>query len=383
VRGPPSHAWAAANNASFEDAGSWKRARCFPKQGETQKVAVNRECREVRRGVGILDASTLGKIEVVGPDAAAFLDLIYAGNIRSLPPGRCRYGLLLSENGFVLDDGVVARLTSDRFHLTTTSAGAARVLHHMEDYRQTEYAKLRVWLTSVTEHWGVIAVQGPQAHALIAPQFKSLDLDSLPHMGLSIGRVGNIPVRLFRVSFTGEQGYEIDVPAGFLPDIWEKLINAGATPYGTDAMHVLRAEMGFIIVGQETDGTVTADDLGLSNLVSKSKRDFVGKRSLTLPDLNRRGRRQLVGLLTMNPRQILEEGAQVVPEPMPRIPGTSLGHVTSAYWSETLQRSIALALITDGRSRFGSTLYVASNGGSTAVTVASKVFYDGSRVSPS
>ena len=163
MRQTPLHAWAAAHGAVFEDVGAWKRARCFPRAGEDEHAAVARECRAVRNAVGLLDASTLGKIEVVGPDAAEFLDLLYTIDVASLAPGRCRYALMLGENGFVLDDGIVARLAPDRFHVTTTTGGAARVLHHMEDYLQTEFPELRVWLTSITEQWAVIAVQGPRS----------------------------------------------------------------------------------------------------------------------------------------------------------------------------------------------------------------------------
>ncbi|HVC60324.1 MAG TPA: sarcosine oxidase subunit alpha family protein [Acetobacteraceae bacterium] len=381
VRQTPLHAWAAAHGAVFEDAGAWKRARCFPRAGEDEPAAVARECRAVRNAVGLLDASTLGKIEVAGPDAAQFLDLLYTIDVASLAPGRCRYALLLGENGFVLDDGIIARLAPDRFHITTTTRGAASVLHHMEDYRQTEFSHLRVWLTSTTEQWGVIAVQGPQARAAIAPLVKDLDLAAMPHMSVRACRVAGVAARLFRASFTGELGYEINVPAGFTRAVWDAVLAAGApfgiTPYGTEAMHVLRAEKGFFIVGQETDGTVTPDDLGLAWMVSRRKRDFVGKRSLTLPDMVRADRRQLAGLLTTDARVVLQEGAQVVADMPQHLPAAMLGHVTSSYWSDTLHRSIALALVSGGRARIGSTLYVPMPDRVIPVTVAPPVFHDG------
>jgi sarcosine oxidase subunit alpha len=380
VRQTPLHEWAASHGAVFEDVGAWKRARCFPRAGEDEHAAVARECRAVRNAAGLLDASTLGKIEVAGPDAARFLDLLYTIDVAGLAPGRCRYALLLGENGFVLDDGIVARLAPDRFHVTTTSRGAAGVLHHLEDYRQTEFSRLRVWLTSTTEQWGVIAVQGPRARDVIAPLVEDIDLAALRHMSVRAGRVAGVAARLFRISFTGELGYEINVPAGFSQSVWDSLLAAGApfgiVPYGTEAMHVLRAEKGFFMVGQETDGTVTPDDLGLGWMVSGRKRDFVGKRSLTLPDMMRADRRQLVGLLTTDARVVLEEGAQIVAEQQPRVPAEMLGHVTSAYWSETLQRSIALALVAGGRARIGSTLYVPMTDRVIPVTVSPPVFHD-------
>jgi len=380
IRQAPLHEWAASHGAVFEDVGAWKRARYFPRAGEDQHAAVPRECRAVRSAAGLLDASTLGKIEVVGPDAAQFLDLLYTIDVASLPPGRCRYGLLLGENGFVLDDGIVARLAPDRFHVTTTTGGAAGVLHHMEDYRQTEFSHLRVWLTSTTEQWGVIAVQGPQSRAVIAPLVEDIDLAAMPHMSVRACRVAGVAARLFRTSFTGELGYEINVPAGFAQAVWDALLAAGApfdiTPYGTEAMHVLRAEQGYIIVGQETDGTVTPDDLGLGWMIGKTKRGFVGKRSLTLPDMMRADRQQLVGLLTSDAHVVLEEGAQLVADARPRVPAAMLGHVTSAYWSEALQRSIALALVGGGRARIGSTLYVPMADRVIPVTVTPPLFHD-------
>ena len=378
VRCTPIHDWASAQGAVFEDVGNWKRARFFPRDAEDMHAAVARECRAVRTAVGLFDASTLGKIEVVGPDAAAFLDRMYTGNFARLPVGRCRYGLLLNEAGFVLDDGVVARLAPDRFHVTTTTGGAASVLHHMEDYLQTEFPELRVWLTSITEQWAVIAVQGPLAREVVAPLISGTDItaDAVPHMSVREAVVADVPARLFRVSFTGESGYEINVPADHGLMVWDAVLAAGSahgiTPYGTEAMHVLRAEKGYIVVGQETDGTITPDDLGLGWTIGRAKDDFVGKRSLSRADMLRPDRKQLVGLLTGDPDEVLEEGAQLTTDN-----GTvSLGHITSAYRSETLGRSIALALVSGGRARRGETLYVPMQDGIVPVKVTDPVFYD-------
>jgi sarcosine oxidase subunit alpha len=379
VRRTPMHEWADAHGAVFENVGTWQRARWFPRDGEDMHRAVARECRAVRNAVGIFDASTLGKIEVTGPDAAEFLDRLYTGSFSRLVPGRCRYGLLLSEAGFVMDDGVVARLAPDRFHVTTTTGGAASVLHHMEDYRQTEFPDLRVWLTSITEQWAVIAVQGPLARQMIAPLVEGIDLaaDATPHMSVRQGRVCDIPARLFRVSFTGELGYEINVPSDYGPAVWREVYAAGAAfgvvPYGTETMHALRAEKGFIIVGQETDGTVIPADLGLDWTIGKAKQDFVGRRSLMLSEMVRSDRKQLVGLLSS---ELLEEGAQLVADPAARLPMPMLGHVTSAYWSEALQRPIALALLSCGRNRMGQLLYVPMPDRTISVRVTEPIFYD-------
>ncbi len=375
TRRTPIHDWAVAHGAMFENVGTWQRARYFPRHGETVHQAVARECRAVRNAAGIFDGSTLGKIEVVGPDAVEFLNRIYTGSFDRLAPGRCRYGVMLNEAGYVMDDGVIARLASDRFHITTTTGGAPSVLHHMEDYLQTEFAELRVWLTSTTEQWAVIAVQGPLARQVIAPLVTGIDLGAaaMPHMSVRQGRVGDVSARLFRVSFTGELGYEINVPADYGEAVWEAVLAAGKeygiVPYGTETMHVLRAEKGYIIVGQETDGTVIPTDLGLDWTIGRAKRDFVGKRSLTRPGMVRSDRKQFVGIFSP---EILEEGTQLVSgsnEP-------ALGHVTSAYWSEVLQRPIALALVSGGRARSGQTLYVPLADRTIAVRVTDPVFYD-------
>ncbi len=382
VRPTPTHAWAVANGAVFEDVGLWKRSRFFPRAGEDMHAAVDRECLAVRSGVGIFDASTLGKIEVVGPDAATFLNRLYVNNFSTLAVGKCRYGILTREDGFVYDDGVIARLAEDRFHVTTTTGGAPRVLHMMEDYLQTEWADLQVWLTSTTEQWSVIAVQGPKAREVIAPLVNGVDISNaaLPHMAMVRGQLGDIPMLLMRVSFTGELGYEINVPAGYGQRAWEMVWAAGQahgmTPYGTETMHVLRAEKGYVIVGQETDGTVTPDDAGLGWAVAKSKPDFVGKRSLARPALVAKGRKQLVGLLTTDPKTVLEEGAQVAAVPEQPVPMKLIGHVTSSYHSAVMGRSIALALVADGRALVGQTVYIPMPGGAIAAQVVSPVFYD-------
>jgi sarcosine oxidase subunit alpha len=382
IRRTPVHDWAAENGAAFEDVGQWKRAWYFPRPNESMRDAVARECRTTRGVVGLFDASTLGKIEVVGPDAAAFLERMYANAFQKLEVGRCRYGLMLSEAGFLMDDGVIARLAPDRFHVTTTTGGAPRVFAHMEDYLQTEFTDLRVWLTSTTEQWATIAVQGPKARDCVAPLVEGLDLsnEAFPHMSMREARVCSVPSRLMRVSFTGELGYEINAPAHFGRAVWEaawrEVQKHGGSVYGTEAMHVMRAEKGYVIVGQETDGTVTLADLGLDWAIGKAKKDFVGKRSLTRPDMLATNRKQLVGLLTEDPAVLLEEGTQVTESASPPIGSSALGHVTSSYRSETLGRSIALSLIAAGRSRIGARLHVPMPGGAIGLTVTAPIFYD-------
>jgi sarcosine oxidase, subunit alpha len=382
VRTTPMHEWAVARGAVFEDVGQWKRARYFPQPGEDMRTAVNRECRAVRTSVGIFDASTLGKIEVVGRHAAEFMNRLYANDFTKLEPGRCRYGIILREDGFILDDGVVGRIAADRFHVTTTTGGAARVLGMMEDFVQTEWPELNVWLTSTADHWAVIALQGPEARALLAPLTEGIDLSNsaMPHMSVREGRILGIPTRLFRVSFTGELGYEVNVPADYGLAVWDAVHQSGTrygvVPYGTEAMHVLRAEKGYIVVGQETDGTVTADDLGLSWAIGKSKSDFVGKRSLARSALANPDRRQLVGLSTDDPSIVLDEGAQLVGSADYAIPTKSRGYVTSAYFSANLNRSIALALVNRGRAMIGERLFVAMPTGSIPVQIVNPLFID-------
>ena len=381
VRATPTHPWAQARAAVFENVGLWKRARYFPRGGEDMHAAVARECRAVRSACGIFDASTLGKIEVVGPDAAEFMNRLYVNNWSNLSIGRSRYGILLREDGFIYDDGVVARTGPDRFHVTTTTGGAPRVLALMEDYRQTEWPELKVWLTSTTEQWAVIAVQGPESRRVLETLVEGIDISSAwPHMSVARGRICGVPMLLFRVSFTGELGFEINVPADFGLGVWEAVYAAGRahgiTEYGTETMHVLRAEKGYIIVGQDTDGTVTPDDAGLTWAIGKHKADFVGKRSLERASMKSADRKQLVGLRTKDPRTVLEEGAQVAAKSGQKPPMELIGHVTSSYASSVLGHSIAMAVIESGRARLGQTLYVPMPDGDLEVEVTSPVFYD-------
>ncbi|EKE44852.1 sarcosine oxidase subunit alpha [Oceaniovalibus guishaninsula JLT2003] len=382
TRKTPIDAWAEAHGAAFEPVSLWRRAWYFPQAGEDMHAAVARECLATRRSVGIFDASTLGKIEVSGPDAVEFMNRMYTNPWTKLGIGRCRYGVLLGEDGYIRDDGVIGRLRDDLFHVTTTTGGAARVLAMMEDYLQTEWPDLDVWLTSTTEQWATVALNGPDARKVLAPLVEGQDMsaEALPHMSVAECTVAGIPARLFRLSFTGELGFEINVPARHGLRLWEALMQAGADydicPYGTETMHVLRAEKGFIIVGQDTDGTVAPDDANLGWAIGKAKTDFVGMRSLRRPDLVAKGRKQLVGLLTEDGAVRLEEGAQIVADPDQPKPMKMLGHVTSSYSSATLGRSIAMALIEGGRDMDGQIVHVPMPDGVHKARITSTNFYD-------
>ncbi|MGP9805443.1 sarcosine oxidase subunit alpha [Paracoccus sp. NSM] len=381
TRKTPIDPWAEAHGAVFEPVSLWRRAWYFPQGTEDMHQAVARECRMTRASAGMFDASTLGKIEVAGPDAVEFMNRMYTNPWTKLAPGRCRYGLLLGEDGFIRDDGVIGRLGQDLFHVTTTTGGAARVMNMMEDYLQTEWPDLNVWLTSTTEQWSTVAVNGPNARNVLAPLVEGLDLSdaAFPHMSVAECTVAGLPARLFRISFTGELGFEINVPARHGLALWKAIHEAGQRydicPYGTETMHVLRAEKGYIIVGQDTDGTITPQDAGLDWAVGKAKKDFVGKRSLQRPDIVAPNRKQLVGLLTEDGTR-LEEGAQIVLDPNQSLPMTMAGHVTSSYDSVALGRPIAMAVITGGHGRMGETVHIPMPNGTVRATITSTNFYD-------
>jgi len=382
IRKTALHQWHAAHGAAFENVGQWKRPWYYPKAGETMHEAVNRECLAARNGVGIMDASTLGKIDIQGPDAATFLDLVYTNAWSKLAVGRCRYGLMLDENGMAIDDGVTTRLAEHHYLMTTTTGGAARVMAWLERWLQTEWPHLKVYLTSVTDHWATAAVVGPDSRSVVQAVCPDIDFsaEAFPFMSYREGTAAGIPARVMRISFSGELAYEVNVSANDARRVWEALVAAGEpygiTPYGTEAMHVLRAEKGFIIIGQDTDGSVTPVDLGMQWIIAKGK-DFVGRRSLARSDTAREGRKQLVGLLAENPNEVLPEGAPVVEDANAATPVPMLGHVTSSYFSACLERSIALALVKDGAKRMGETVHVPLPGGKVMrAVVASSVFLD-------
>ncbi|CAM3611939.1 2Fe-2S iron-sulfur cluster-binding protein [Kibdelosporangium persicum] len=383
IRTTPIHSWHVAHGAEFENVGHWKRPWFYPKPGEDMETAVLRECRAARTGVAMQDASTLGKIEVVGADAGEFLNRMYTNGFKKLPVGSARYGMMCKADGMVFDDGVTMRLADDRYYVTTTTGGAANVLDWFEEWSQTEWPELDVRFTSVTEQWSTIAVVGPQSRAVIGLVAPDLDVsnEAFPFMTFrETTLVNGIPARIARISFSGELAYEVNVSGWYGLAAWNAIHDEGKpydiTPYGTETMHVLRAEKGFPIVGQDTDGTVTPHDLGMSWIVSRQK-DFVGKRSLRRPDTARPDRKHLVGLLPVDPAELLPEGAQMVASDAPLTPPVPMeGHVTSSYRSAVLERTFALALIKNGRHRIGETLLAPLGDRVIAATVTEPVFYD-------
>ena len=355
--------WHRANGATFEHVGQWMRAWYYPLEGETMAEAVNREVLAARTTAGLLDASTLGKIDIRGPDAAEFLNRIYTNSWLRLGIGKCRYGLMLKDDGMIMDDGVTTRIAEDHFHMTTTTGGAAGVLDWMEEWLQTEWPDLKVYLTSVTEEWSVATLSGPNAAKILEAAGIDIDLgaSSFPFMSMQEAHLGGLPVRIFRISFTGELSYEINVKARHGLALWTLLMKAGTdfgiTPYGTEAMHVLRAEKGFIIVGQETDGSVTPPDLNMNWIVSDVKADFIGKRALARASMSYDDRKQLVGLMTTDSQRVIPEGAHAVIDPDQPMPMEMLGQVTSSYYSPNVGASIAMAMLKGGHSMLGSKVY--------------------------
>ena len=383
-RHTPMHAWHAARGAEWENVARWKRPWYYPKAGETMHEAVQRECLAVRHGVGILDASTLGKIDIQGRDAAAFLDRVYAGGFLKLGLRRCRYGLMLREDGTIFDDGVTARLGEHRYLMHTTTGNAEAVLAWLELWRQTEWPELKVYCTSVTDHWATAALAGPKSRQVLAKVCSDIDLASaaFPFMSLRRGTVAGVPARVFRISFNGELTFEVNVATQHGQRVWDALMEAGTEfdmmPYGTETMHVLRAEKGFIIVGQDTDGSMTPDDMGLGWAVRRNKPfGFIGDRSLDLTDHRRPDRLQLVGLEALDAASVLPEGAQIVVAPDQPPPVAMHGHVTSSYFSATLDRAIALAMVHGGRGRMGEVVHCPQADGRTlAARIVAPVFYD-------
>ncbi|MDF1654375.1 MAG: sarcosine oxidase subunit alpha family protein [Coxiellaceae bacterium] len=380
VRKTALHRWHEENGAKFENVGQWKRPWYYPRNQETMHEAVKRECLAVRNGVGIIDASTLGKIDIQGPDAAEFLNRIYTNAYLKLASGKCRYGLMLKEDGMVFDDGVCACLAENHYLMYTTSGGAARVFEHLECWHQTEWPDLKVYFTSVTDHYMTATVTGPDSRKVLSKICTDIDLSSeqFKFMDHRQGTVAGIKARVFRISFTGELTFEVNVNANYGRYIWQALMDAGSefniTPYGTEAMHVLRAEKGFIIAGQDTDGSVTPVDLNMNWVLSKKKAfSYIGKRGLSREDLCRKDRKQLVGLVTKHPNTVIPEGAQIT------FGGSSdmQGHVTSSYYSPVLKQSIALALIKSGLNRMGETVCCYDPAvGKINATITESIFYD-------
>ncbi len=381
-RKTPMYDWHMKNGAVFEKVGDWLRPWWYLKSGEDQHAAVVRECMAVRNDVGMMDASTLGKIDIRGPDAAEFLNRIYTNSWLKLGVGKCRYGLMLNEQGYVFDDGVTTRLGEYRFHMTTTSGGAPRVMTWLEDWLQTEWTDLDVYLTSVSEQWAVISLSGPKARDLLANLVDfDISREAFPFMTMKAGTIADVPARIFRISFTGESSFEINVASRHGLHVWKALAKAGddygLTPYGTEATHILRAERGFIIVGQDTDGTTTPMDLGMDWIVSKNKSDFLGRSAFRLPVIAEQTRKHLVGLLPKDKARLLPEGAHVTMKRNEPFPCSTIGYITSSYDSPILGHTIAMGLIENGRDLIGQNIFARNlDGSSIELTVCEPVFYD-------
>jgi len=367
----------------MEDVGQWKRPWYFPQGNETRHEATLRECAATRGSVGVMDASTLGKIDIQGPDAAEFLDRVYTNMFSTLKVGQSRYGFMCGVDGMVFDDGVTTRLAEDHFLMTTTTGGAAKVLDWLEEWLFTEWPELKVYCTSVTEHISTVAIVGPKSRNVLGKLAPSLDVsnEAFGFMENRYADVAGIPARIARISFSGELAYEINVDAWYGAHIWEAVMSAGAefaiTPYGTETLHVLRAEKGYVILGQDTDGTQTPMDLGMDWIVSK-KKDFIGKRSFARSDTARAGRHQLVGFMPVDGSVVIPEGAYVVNESDAgsKPPFRHVGYVTSSYMSAALGRSFALGMLANGQARHGDTVAIPYDGNVVMAQVTEPIFFD-------
>ncbi|MFQ3183225.1 MAG: sarcosine oxidase subunit alpha [Alteromonas macleodii] len=382
LRKTPIHSWSNKNGAYWEPVGQWRRAYTYRRGDESIEDAVNREVKNTRENLGLLDASTLGKLIVKGPEAGKFLDMIYTNMMSTLPIGKCRYGLICSENGFLSDDGVVARIDDNTWLCHTTTGGADTVHAHMEEWLQTEWWDWDVYVANLTEQFAQVAVVGPNARKVLE-KLGGMDLsaEALPFMQWRDGVIGGINCRAYRISFSGELSYEIAVKASEGASFWEALFEAGQEfgimPYGTECLHILRAEKGFIMIGDETDGTVIPQDLGLSWAISKKKKDFVGKRGQLRSHMVDPKRWKLVGLESTD-RSVIPDGAYAV------LDGENAngqrnteGRITSTYYSATLERGIALGLVYDGPDRMGEVItFPKIDGTEVQAKIVNVVFYD-------
>jgi sarcosine oxidase subunit alpha len=380
----PSHAWAEEQGAVFVETGPWLRALYYPKRGEEPQDAVNREVANVRKAVGVCDVSTLGKIDVQGRDAGTFLDRVYANTFSALPVGKARYGLMLREDGFVLDDGTTARLAEDHYFMTTTTANAVKVMQHLEFAQQCLWPELDVELVSVTEQWAQYAVAGPRARdvlqAVVDPAY---DLSNAAFPYLACGDVtvcGGTPGRLYRLSFSGELAYEVAVPARYGDSLVRAIMQAGAAygiaPYGTEALGVLRIEKGHP-AGGELNGQTTAHDLGFGKMLS-AKKDFIGRFMAGRPALTDPERPSLVGLRPLDRGERIRAGAHLIPKDAEAVAGNDLGYVTSIAFSPSLNHWLGLGLLVRGPERHGEILraYDPVRGGDVLVEVRPPCFID-------
>lgn len=375
----PSHDWHVAQAAVFENYGPWKRPEYYAAGGIDRKTAIEEEVVAVRTNAGILDGSSLGKIELKGPDAGEFLNRIYVNNVLSLKKGRVRYGIMLSENGIVIDDGVFARLSDDLYLVNTTSAGAERIAAWFEEWHQCEWPELDVLITPVTTQWGVTTVAGPNARTLLRAIESDIDFsnEAMPHMSITTGCLLGVPTRVQRVSYSGELSYEVSVPAKYNQAVIDALMslpNGPIRPIGVEASLHLRTEKGFLHVGADTDGMTNALDIGFGAIIAKKKDDFVGKRSLLRPNDQRKDRRQFVAIEPINDSDKIQTGAHFIMKGGASI--RSQGVVTSACYSPILKRTIGLGLLEGGFNRMGEIITVFDEGCSVDVRITNPAFYD-------
>jgi sarcosine oxidase subunit alpha len=375
----PGHAWHEAQGPLWEEFGAWQRPAAYPRQGESLNAAAEREALNVRQHVGLFEASPLGKIEVYGPDAANFLDLMYVGTMSTLAVGQARYGLLLREDGVIFDDGIVARLGPQHYWVNTTSGGAERVAQAFEEWLQCEYVHHRVLVTPVTAAWGNVTVAGPKAWALLAAAGfeESLAPAAMKHMTLREVNHGGTPMRVLRASFSGELGYEINLPAdrtqALLARLWQAGQAFGVMPYGVEALMILRTEKGYLHLGADTDGTTFPGDVGLDRAVAKKAANFVGRRSLLRPVAMDVDRMQLVGLLPLDRRTRLPVGAHIT---LQAPPAAIDGFVTSSAFSPVLGHPVSLAMLKRGNLRLGECVTAYHLGQAIRAEVVKTPFFD-------
>ncbi len=378
----PSHDRQVAAGAHFEDFGFWRRPATYPRPGEREAATIAREVLAVRRTAGIFEASPLGKILVRGADAGRFLDFVYANPVSDLKPGRVRYGVMLTEKGIVMDDGVCGRLGEEEFWVGTSSGNATRVALWLEEWLQCQWTDWRVITTDLTSQWATVTVAGPRARDIVAALGLDVDLgrEAFPHMSVRAGRIGRVPCRIFRVSFTGELTYEVSVPADHGAALWDAATAAGeplgAMPLGVEALLVLRTEKGYLHVGADTDGTTVPDDIGFGAAIARKQGDFVGRRSLSLPENVRPDRLQLVGLRCAGPAAPFLPGAHLLDGVRVAPPVESAGYLTSACFSPTLGAHLGLGMLRRGRQRMGEIVTVFEGGATTKAEVVAPTHYD-------
>ncbi|MDZ4869592.1 MAG: sarcosine oxidase subunit alpha family protein [Alphaproteobacteria bacterium] len=381
LRRLPAHEAHAELGAVIEDYGGWLRPAFYPKADESEATAVTREVLAVRGGVGLFDGSPLGKIEVCGPDAAEFLNRIYVNNMLTLGVGKARYGLMLDENGIVKDDGVLSRISADKFLVGTTSAGANSIGYWLEEWLNCEWPHLNATIAPVTSQWAVMTVTGPRARDLLRAFDTSIDLSAgaCPHMNVREGTFAGVPARIHRVSFTGELSFEVAVPARYGQALWREMLKRGqafgVTPYGIEALMVMRVEKGYLHIGADTDGTTMPQDVGFAEIMAKKKADYAGKRSTMLP-VGRDPRREFVGLEVADGEAPLPIGAHIVDPSEAADTRRTHGWVTSTCFSPTLERPVALALVENGRARMGEIVTLTSTHGRRSATVVGPCAYD-------